>query len=102
MCKKDAREDEPAHRSGDEAIVRTPPWSEREEARAGWPAACELTGTAVKTPTSPVSKIFYAPKWGRDYNYFSVPRSEEIIVVRTLPPPEVQRRPLWPTRNRGL
>lgn len=45
------------------------------------------------TPTSRVSKIFCAPKWDRDYNYYSVPRSEEIIVVRTLPPPEVERRP---------
>lgn len=48
-----AREDEPAYRSGDEAIVRTPLWSEREEARAGWLAACELTGTAVKLHLRP-------------------------------------------------
>lgn len=64
---KDAREDESAYRSGDKALVRTPPWSEREEARAGWPAACKLMVAAVKTaPASRVSKIFCASKWGRD------------------------------------
>lgn len=85
MC-KNAQGDEPAYRSGDEALARTPPWSEREEAIAGWPAACKLTGAAVKTaPTSRVSKIFCASKWGRDYKYTSVPR-REIIVVRTLHP----------------
>lgn len=33
------------------------------------------------------------PKGVRDYNYLSGPRSEGLIMVRTLPPSEVGRRP---------
>jgi len=42
------------------------------------------------------------PKRDRDCNYISVARSEEINVVKTLPPSEVERRLLWPNRKRGL
>lgn len=60
-------------------------WSERG-ARVGWPSGRE------SIPTSCVSKVFHAPKAGRD-NYISGLRSEELIMLRTLPPPEVERRP---------
>lgn len=75
MCKKDAREDEPAYRSGDEAVARTPPWSEREEARAGWPSGLRTNGDCSEiTPVFRVSKIFYDSRGGRDYNSISAPK----------------------------
>lgn len=46
-----------------------------------------------------MSKNFCAPKEGRDQNSISVLRSEEITIVSTLPPPQVERRPLWPLRK---
>ncbi|KAK2109909.1 hypothetical protein P7K49_009655, partial [Saguinus oedipus] len=68
-CKEDAREHELAYRSGVEAIARTPPWSERGHARAGWLSGLRANGDCSEnTPTSRIRKISCLPQWSRGYN----------------------------------